>query len=158
MILDIFAATLDQCVATTKMDHVVLCSIGDMLPFPKSAITNFVARKIKKMIPQFELVGSVRYSEALRLGSRMVLKNPEIKPDDVAVLHYTGGTTGVSKGRSSRTEPCRQRVAKRGMVWTRTQRDSSGRAARHGMSLTALSYPSVYHEHGYADGRRQECA
>lgn len=98
VILDKFAATLDQCVARTKIDHVVLCSIGDMLPFPKSAITNFVARKIKKMVPPFELPGSVKFPQALRLGSRLVLKNPEIKPDDVAVLQYTGGTTGVSKG------------------------------------------------------------
>ena len=68
VILDKFATTLDQCEARTKIDHVVLCSIGDMLPFPKSAITNFVTRKIKKMVPAFELAGSVKFTQALRLG------------------------------------------------------------------------------------------
>ncbi|EIG57810.1 AMP-binding protein [Bradyrhizobium sp. WSM1253] len=97
VILDEFATTLDQCVARTTIDRVVLCSIGDMLPVSKSAATSFVATKTMKMVPAFELSG-VTFSQAVRRGSRGVPKNPEIKPHDVAVLQYTGGTTGISKG------------------------------------------------------------
>ena len=78
--------------------HVVLASLGDMLGFPKSLIVNYVVRNVKKMVPAFELPGAVRFNDALLQGRGKTFRPAQVGPDDLAVLQYTGGTTGVSKG------------------------------------------------------------
>jgi len=98
VILENFAATLQQVIARTAVKHVVIASIGDMLGFPKGAIVNFALRKIKKVVPPYHLPGSLRFTEALDAGARRTLEKPSLGPQDVAFLQYTGGTTGVSKG------------------------------------------------------------
>ena len=98
VIIENFAATLEKCVALTPVKHVVLAAMGDLLGLLKGALVNYVVRNVKKMVPTFNLPQAVRFNEALAKGSRGSLKRPEIGPDDVAVLQYTGGTTGVSKG------------------------------------------------------------
>ena len=98
VIVENFASTLEQCLGNTPVKHVVLCSMGDQLGLLKGALVNYVVRSVKKMVPPFNLPGAVRFNAALAQGTRSVLKRPDIKPDDIAVLQYTGGTTGVSKG------------------------------------------------------------
>jgi long-chain acyl-CoA synthetase len=98
VIIENFASTLEQCLANTPVKHVILCSMGDQLGLLKGALVNYVVRNVKKMVPAFNLPGAVRFNEAIALGTRGSFKKPEIKADDVAVLQYTGGTTGVSKG------------------------------------------------------------
>jgi long-chain acyl-CoA synthetase len=98
VIIENFASTLQQCIANTPVKHVVLASMGDMLGGLKGALVNYVVRKVKKMVPAYSLPGAVKFKEAIDRGQRGTLRKPEIKPDDVAVLQYTGGTTGVSKG------------------------------------------------------------
>jgi len=98
VIIENFAHTLEKCMAATPVQHVVLCAMGDRLGLLKGALVNFVVRKVKKMVPPFKLPGAVRFNDAIAQGEGGTLRQPEIKPDDVAVLQYTGGTTGVSKG------------------------------------------------------------
>jgi len=98
VIVENFANTLEQCVANTPVKHVVLCAMGDLLGLLKGSLVNYVVRNVKKMVPAFNLPGAVRFNEAVAIGTKGAFKKPEIKADDVAVLQYTGGTTGVSKG------------------------------------------------------------
>jgi len=98
VIIENFANTLEQCIANTPVKHVVLTAMGDQLGVLKGALVNYVVRNFKKMVPTFNLPGAVRFNDAVAQGTRGSLKRPDIKPDDVAVLQYTGGTTGVSKG------------------------------------------------------------
>ena len=98
VILENFAHTLDRCIAATQVKHVVLCAMGDMLGSVKGALVNYVVRNAKKLVPPFNLPGAVRYKDVIAQGARGTQKRPDIKADDVAVLQYTGGTTGVSKG------------------------------------------------------------
>ena len=101
VILENFASTLQACVGNTPVQHVVLAAMGDRLGL-KGLIVNYVVRKVKKLVPSFTLPGSlktnVRFNAALKAGSKATLTLPAITADDVAVLQYTGGTTGVSKG------------------------------------------------------------
>jgi long-chain acyl-CoA synthetase len=92
------AATLEQVLARTAVRHVVLTGIGDALGFPKGAITNFVIRRVKKMVPAYSLPRAVRWKDALAKGGSYALNPVDVGGEDIAFLQYTGGTTGVSKG------------------------------------------------------------
>ena len=98
VIIENFAATLEQCLANTPVKHIVLCAMGDMLGTLKGGVVNYVVRNVKKLVPPFNLPTAVRYKDAVARGSHGTLQAVDIKPDDVALLQYTGGTTGVSKG------------------------------------------------------------
>jgi len=98
VILENFAATLQQVLANVPTKHVILASMGELLGFPKGLIVNYVVRKVKKMVPAFELPGAVTYKDAVARGRTLTFKAPKVGASDIAVLQYTGGTTGVSKG------------------------------------------------------------
>jgi long-chain acyl-CoA synthetase len=98
IILENFAVTLQAVVAQTRVKHVVVASMGDLLGGAKGFIVNYVVRRVKKMVPAWTLPGHVRFNDALSAGARGTFKPVEQKPEDVAFLQYTGGTTGVSKG------------------------------------------------------------
>ncbi|MBQ0133449.1 MAG: AMP-binding protein, partial [Comamonas sp.] len=98
VIIENFAHTLQQCIASTQVKHVVLCAMGDTLGLLKGSLVNYVVRNVKKMVPTFELPVAVRYKDAIGKGQRLKFQRAEVGPDDIAVLQYTGGTTGVSKG------------------------------------------------------------
>ncbi len=98
VIIENFACTLEQCIANTPVKHVVLAAMGDLLGLLKGTIVNYVVRNVKKMVPGYSLPQAVRFNEAIARGTKGSFKRPDIKADDVAVLQYTGGTTGVAKG------------------------------------------------------------
>ncbi len=98
VIIENFASTLQKCIGSTPVKHVVLASMGDRLGWLKGMIVNTVVRKVKKLVPAFSLPGAVRYNDAVAKGQGASFSAPQIGPDDLAVLQYTGGTTGVSKG------------------------------------------------------------
>jgi long-chain acyl-CoA synthetase len=98
VILEAFAATLEQVLANVPTRSVVVAAIGDLLGWPRGAIVNHVARRIRKLVPPFRLPDAVRFRDALALGQRHALRPVDVGPEDIAVLQYTGGTTAVSKG------------------------------------------------------------
>ncbi len=98
LILENFASVLQQVAPRVPLRHVVLSSLGDMLDWPKRLLVNYVVRRVKKMVPAYRLPGAVRFNDALAQGARATLRAETPGPDDVAVLQYTGGTTGLSKG------------------------------------------------------------
>ncbi|WP_295646394.1 long-chain-fatty-acid--CoA ligase [uncultured Methylibium sp.] len=98
VIIENFASVLQKVMAAVPTKHVVVTALGDLLGFPKSLIVNTVVRKVKKMVPAFDLPGAVRFNDALAKGRGKSYAPAKPGPDDIAVLQYTGGTTGVSKG------------------------------------------------------------
>jgi long-chain acyl-CoA synthetase len=97
VILENFAGTLQQVIDKVPSKKVVLAAMGDMLGL-KGLLVNHVVRKVRKMVPAFSLPGAVRFNDALAQGRGKAYTAPTVGPDDIAVLQYTGGTTGVSKG------------------------------------------------------------
>ena len=98
IVLENFASTLQQAIRGTAVKHVVVASMGDLLGFPKGLIVNFVVRTVRKMVPAWSLPGHTAFNTAVSAGRSMSFAPPDIAPSDVAVLQYTGGTTGVAKG------------------------------------------------------------
>src|SRR5882672_509637 len=97
VILENFASVLEQVRARTPLKHIVVTSLGEMLGL-KGLIVNLVVRKVKKMVPDYDLPGAVSFKQALAEGAGAKLVTPLLGHDDLAFLQYTGGTTGVSKG------------------------------------------------------------
>ncbi|MGB5586155.1 MAG: long-chain-fatty-acid--CoA ligase [Gammaproteobacteria bacterium] len=98
LIFENFASTLDKVLEKTDVRTVMVTGIGDLLPFPKGMIANFVVRKVKKMVPEYKLSGSVPFNQALKEGKWQSMDEVTLDHDDLAFLQYTGGTTGISKG------------------------------------------------------------
>ena len=98
VILENFAHVLEQVIARTDVQHVVVTGVGDLLGFPKSALVNFVLRRVRKQVPKYHLPGALRFNEVLRRGRSQELQPVDLGHEDIAFLQYTGGTTGVSKG------------------------------------------------------------
>ena len=98
VIAENFAANLQKVLPETDIKIVITTSIGEMLGFPKGNIVNFVVRKIKRMVPAYQLVNAVTFSDAISQGRKFSLKPHQGHADEVILLQYTGGTTGVSKG------------------------------------------------------------
>ncbi len=93
-----FGNLVQDVVPQTGIKHVIITEVGDMLPGFKRLLTNFVVRKVKKMVPAFNIPGAIRFTDVLSRGKRSKLTEATPHRSDVAVLQYTGGTTGVAKG------------------------------------------------------------
>ena len=98
VIVENFAITLQKCIKQTQVKHIVMCAMGDMLNWPKSVVVNFVVRNMKNLVPEFNLYGAVKFNQALRVGSEVRFRPPTVTAEDIALVQYTGGTTGISKG------------------------------------------------------------
>ena len=98
LILENFAHVLQEVIARTDVKHVILTGVGDLLGFPKSALVNFVLRRVRKQVPKYELPGALRLNDVLQAGRSQKLDAVDVGHEDIAFLQYTGGTTGVSKG------------------------------------------------------------
>jgi long-chain acyl-CoA synthetase len=97
LVLSNVANNAAKIINETQVEHVIVTDIGDEHGFPKRQLINFVIRKIKKMVPDFSFDNCIQYGEIFSHKTRE-FTIPESKPDDLLLLQYTGGTTGVSKG------------------------------------------------------------
>ena len=97
-IVENFAKTYQDAEDKGQVKHVIVCKLGDMLGVVKGAVVNLVARHVKKMIPAYRLPESTSFKHALNAVSASKYKRPDLNLSDVALLQYTGGTTGVAKG------------------------------------------------------------
>ena len=97
VVVENFAHTLAEVVGKTKVKQVIVTSIGEMLGI-KGWLIDVVLRRVKKMVPRWQIAGAISLRAALAEGRRSKLETVAIRHDDIAFLQYTGGTTGVAKG------------------------------------------------------------
>lgn len=98
IILSTFAYKLEEVLQHTPVQEVIIAEVGDMLGTFKGAIVDFMVKRVKKMVPDYELPGCINFGEALKKGKKLNYTRPAIQSSDLALLQYTGGTTGVAKG------------------------------------------------------------
>ena len=92
------AHILQKVLPKTKVKHVMVTQIGDLLSFPKSLLVNFVIKNVKKMVPAWDIPSHINFNDTLAIGDESKFKKQDVGHDDIAFLQYTGGTTGVAKG------------------------------------------------------------
>jgi long-chain acyl-CoA synthetase len=92
VILENFATTLEKVLPRTSIKHIIVGTMGDLLGL-KGVVVNFMVRKIRKMVPAYSLPGAISFKDALSAGRKLTLEKPNIGPNDVAFLQYTGGTS-----------------------------------------------------------------
>ncbi len=92
------AHILEKVIDKTPVKHAIITEIGDFLQFPKNLLINFVLKRVKKVVPRYEIKNSLPLKQIVATGQYRAFKRPDISHDDIAFLQYTGGTTGVSKG------------------------------------------------------------
>jgi long-chain acyl-CoA synthetase len=93
-----FASNLEKILSNTPIKHIIVTQLGDMLGGLKGALVNFVVKNIKKMVPPYKLPNIIPFKDAVKKGASLKLTKQPFALEDVAVLQYTGGTTGISKG------------------------------------------------------------
>ncbi len=98
VIVENFAATLEQVMDKVPLEAVITTQIGDCLPTAKRLLTNLVVKHVKRMVPSFSLPGAIAFNTALSRGAGQTMKPVDLNADDIAFLQYTGGTTGLAKG------------------------------------------------------------
>ena len=98
LVVDNFGKTAQEALTGTQVKQVITTALGDLVGFPKGAIVNFVLKYVKKMVPDYDIPGTVRFKDTLTLGQLHTLPDVDIDSGDIAFLQYTGGTTGVAKG------------------------------------------------------------
>jgi long-chain acyl-CoA synthetase len=97
VVLENFASTVQQALPKTSVKHVVVTAVGDLLPFPKGTLVNFVLRYIQRKVPGWKIPAAHLLPEILQSASETI-EPVSLGHEDIAFLQYTGGTTGVSKG------------------------------------------------------------
>ena len=156
VIVENFASVLQQVMAAVPTKKVVLASMGDMLGFPKSLIVNYVVRKVKKMVPAFDLPGAVRFNDALAQGRGKPFTAGAGRPrrHRRAAVHRRHDRRQQGRGAAA-PQPRRQHPAGRGLVPAGAEEDPGRRADRDHLRAADLSHLRLQHEHdaGDAHGR-----
>ncbi len=98
VILSNFASNLEKIIANTKIEHIILTGMGDMIGGLKGRIIDFMVKRIRKMVPPYHLPGAIPFKRTIREGKKLIFTPVPVMSTDVAFLQYTGGTTGVSMG------------------------------------------------------------
>ncbi|HZR38182.1 MAG TPA: AMP-binding protein [Nevskia sp.] len=98
VIIENYATTLQDVIDKVPLEAVITTQVGDLLPFPRSLITNFAIKRVKKMVPAWNIPGTIPFRTALARGKAQPYHRVTLTHEDVAFLQYTGGTTGLSKG------------------------------------------------------------
>jgi long-chain acyl-CoA synthetase len=98
IVLNSFAHVVAAALPHTKIKHIIVTELGDLFPWLKSLVVNWVVKYIKRKVPSWSMPTAIFFKHALAKSKNLNFQPIAIHGDDVALLQYTGGTTGVPKG------------------------------------------------------------
>lgn len=98
VVLANFARTVQEAMHKNSIQNIIVTHVGDFFSLPKSLLTDFFLKYIKKKIPNWHIPGALKFRDILSQGKKLTFTPVKIQNSDIAFLQYTGGTTGVSKG------------------------------------------------------------
>ena len=81
-----------------SLRDIIVTRYGDEMGAFWAPIVNFYVRHIAKLVPKYYLPGVIPFKKLLKIGRTLPFTRYDAKPDEMAMLQYTGGTTGVAKG------------------------------------------------------------
>ncbi|MCP1477526.1 long-chain acyl-CoA synthetase [Pseudomonas sp. EB276 TE3739] len=96
--LNLFGQKVQEVLPDTDIQYLIEAKMGDLMPAAKGWLVNTVVSKVKKLVPEYSLPQAIAFKSALRMGRGLGIKPLSVGLDDIAVLQYTGGTTGLAKG------------------------------------------------------------
>jgi long-chain acyl-CoA synthetase len=96
--LNMFGQKVQQVLPDTDIQYLIEAKMGDLMPAAKGWLVNTLVSKVKKMVPAYSLPQAISFKSALRMGRGLGIKALKAGLNDIAVLQYTGGTTGLAKG------------------------------------------------------------
>jgi long-chain acyl-CoA synthetase len=98
VILENFCDKLEEILPQTKIESVIVTKIGDLQAPLKRLALNFGLKYVKKLVPAYSLPEAIDFNDLQKIDGGYVKPKKLPSGDDVAVILYTGGTTGVAKG------------------------------------------------------------
>ncbi len=96
IILENFCHNLEKILPETDISCVITTRLADMLPQPKKTIVNFVVKRVKRMVPAWNIASARSWDQVMKESSGSF--SSVSSGTDVAIVLYTGGTTGLAKG------------------------------------------------------------
>ncbi|KMN24665.1 long-chain-fatty-acid--CoA ligase FadD2 [Pseudomonas helleri] len=96
--LNMFGKRVQEVLEDTEIEYLIEAKMGDLMPTVKGWVTNLVVDKVKKLVPSYRLPQAIPFKQVLQQGAGHPLRSLQVRLDDIAVLQYTGGTTGLPKG------------------------------------------------------------
>ncbi|MGN8346087.1 long-chain-fatty-acid--CoA ligase FadD2 [Pseudomonas sp. SMV71] len=96
--MNLFGQKVQEVLPDTDLQYLIEAKMGDLMPTAKGWLVNTLVRKVKKMVPEYSLPQAISFKSTLRLGRGQAIRPLKVSLDDIAVLQYTGGTTGLAKG------------------------------------------------------------
>ena len=96
--LNMFGKRVQEVLEDTEIEYLIEAKMGDLMPTVKGWVTNLVVDKVKKLVPSYRLPQAIPFKQVLQQGAGHPLRSLQVRLDDIAVLQYTGGTTGFPKG------------------------------------------------------------
>ncbi|WP_353232895.1 long-chain-fatty-acid--CoA ligase FadD2 [Pseudomonas helleri] len=96
--LNMFGKRVQEVLEDTEIEYLIEAKMGDLMPAVKGWVTNLVVDKVKKLVPSYRLPQAIPFKQVLQQGAGHPLRSLQVRLDDIAVLQYTGGTTGLPKG------------------------------------------------------------
>ena len=82
----------------TPLKNIIFTGLQEYMPFPKNILYMYRNRKQGKSFDLPQGTGIYRWRDFLSKGQGVRLPEVDVLPEDLALLQYTGGTTGVAKG------------------------------------------------------------
>ncbi|WP_028694723.1 long-chain-fatty-acid--CoA ligase FadD2 [Pseudomonas cremoricolorata] len=96
--LNLFGQRVQEVHRDAGLEYLIEAKMGDLLPSAKGWLVNLLVDKVKKMVPAYALPQAIAFKQVLRSGATLRHSPVAGQRDEVAVLQYTGGTTGPAKG------------------------------------------------------------